>query len=315
MLTRRHIRVKVMQGLYALTQTKDESLEKQQKFLKVSMKNMSNLYLLLLSLFIELQERAAKQLELESKKYIASKADVDPQKDKFTNNLVLKQLKENESIVGEIAKRKLNTWYLNEEYVKILFKDIISSELYQSYLSTSAGNYEEDLAFVISIFKEIIAPNEKMYDFLEDDTITWADDMPIVNTYLLKQLKKMDATQSGGDFLKGLEIHEEDLDFASDLLSKTALKDSLLSDEIQGKTPKWDKDRIADIDAILLKMAICELLHFPSIPVRVTINEYLEISKEYSTPKSSIFINGILDNLSKEYKDGGRLVKVGRGLL
>ncbi len=315
MLTRRHIRVKVMQGLYALTQTKEESLEKQQKFLKVSMKNMSNLYLLLLSLFIELQERAAKQLDLESKKYISSESDADPQKDKFTNNLVLKQIKENEFITGEIAKRKLNTWYLNEEYVKILFKEIISSESYQTYLSTPAGNYEEDLAFVIAVFKEIIAPNEKIYDFLEDDTITWADDMPIVNTYLLKQLKRMDASQSGSDFLKGLEIHEEDLDFASDLLAKTALKDSLLSDEIQGKTPKWDKDRIADIDAILLKMAICELLHFPSIPLRVTINEYLEISKEYSTPKSSIFINGILDTLSKEYKDSGRLEKVGRGLL
>ena len=315
MLTRRHIRVKVMQGLYALTQTKEESLEKQQKFLKVSMKNMSNLYLLLLSLFIELQERAAKQLDLESKKYIASEADADPQKDKFTNNLVLKQLKENDSITGEIAKRKLNTWYLNEEYVKILFKEIISSESYQTYLSTPAGNYEEDLAFVIAVFKEIIAPNEKIYDFLEDDTITWADDMPIVNTYLLKQLKRMDASQSGRDLIKGLDILEEDLDFASDLLAKTALKDSLLSDEIQGKTPKWDKDRIADIDAILLKMAICELLHFPSIPMRVTINEYLEISKEYSTPKSSIFINGILDTLSKEYKDSGRLEKVGRGLL
>ena len=315
MLTRRHIRVKVMQGLYALSQTKEESLEKQQKFLKVSIKNMSNLYLLLLSLLIELQARATKQLELESKKYIASEADADPQKEKFSNNLVLKQLVENKFVTQEIANRKLNTWYLNEEYVKIVFKEIISSEAYATYLKTPGGNYQEDLAFVIKIFKEIIAPNEKMYDFLEDDTITWADDMPIVNTYLLKQLKKMDQNQLEADFLKGLEIQEDDLDFAANLLAKTALKDSVLTEEIQAKTPKWDKDRIAEIDAILLKMAICELLHFPSIPVRVTINEYLEISKEYSTPKSSIFINGILDTLSKDYKDSGRLEKVGRGLL
>lgn len=103
--------------------------------------------------------------------------------------------------------------------------------------------------------------------------------------------------------------------YASTLLSKTLLKDSELADEIEGKTPNWDKDRLADVDGILLKLAICELLYFPSIPERVTINEYLEIAKEYSTPKSSIFINGILDKLVKEYRDTGKLKKAGRGLL
>jgi len=315
MLTRRHIRVKVMQGLYALTQTKEESLEKQKKFLHFSMEKMSSLYLLLLSLFIELQAHASSQLELASKKYLASAADTSPQKAKFSNNLVLLQIKDNPAILEVIAKRKLNTWYLNEEYVKIIFREILASEAYETYLSTPEGNYKEDLDFIIKIFREIIAPNEKMYDFLEDDTLTWADDMPIVNTYLLKQLKRLTPKQTGTAFLNGLEIHEDDQEFAQELLSKTALKDPLLSKEIEGKTPKWDKDRIADVDAVLLKMAICELLHFPSIPVRVTINEYLEIAKEYSTPKSSIFINGILDNLSKEYKDTGKLLKVGRGLL
>jgi N utilization substance protein B len=108
---------------------------------------------------------------------------------------------------------------------------------------------------------------------------------------------------------------EDDLDFAKKLLVKTLLNNEVLVKEIEGKTPNWDKDRIADVDAILLKMAICELLNFPSIPERVTINEYLEIAKEYSTPKSSIFINGILDNLVKDYRAEGKLKKVGRGLL
>lgn len=103
--------------------------------------------------------------------------------------------------------------------------------------------------------------------------------------------------------------------FANQLLTKTLLKNAALEKEIEGKTPNWDKDRIADIDSILLKMAICELLHFSSIPERVTINEYLEIAKEYSTPKSSIFINGILDKLTREYKTDGKLNKIGRGLL
>ena len=315
MLTRRHIRVKVMQGLYAMAQTTEDTLEKEKKFLSLSMEKMGSLYLLHLSLFIELQARAADHLLLSSKKYISSSADLDPSKAKFSNNLVLAQIKNNEAISSAIAARKLNTWYLHEEYVKIIFKEIIESAAYTEYLKDPANTYEEDLAFLIKIFKEIIAPNDKLYDFLEDHTITWADDMPIVNTFLLKQLKKLTPKVMGSDFIKGLAILEDDVEFAQNLLVKTALKENILAKETADKTPKWDKDRIADIDGILLKMAICELLFFPSIPVRVTINEYLEIAKEYSTPKSSIFINGILDSLSKEFKDQGRLEKVGRGLL
>lgn len=315
MLTRRHIRVKVMQGLYALTQTQEGQLDKQKKFLTVSMEKMSSLYLLLLSLFIELHERAVSQLALSAKKYLTDPKDALENPSKFSKNMVLLQIKNNTAIANYIAERKLNTWYLNEEYVKIILKEILSSDLYKTYLNTAEHNYKQDLDFMVQVFKTIIAPNEKMYDLLEDDTLTWVDDIPIVNTFLLKKLKKLNPSLAGDIFLKDLSIEEEDALFAQELLVKTALKDNLLSREMEGKTPKWDKDRIADIDAILLKMAICELLHFPSIPVRVTINEYLEIAKEYSTPKSSIFINGILDTLSKEYKDSHRLEKVGRGLL
>ena len=128
-------------------------------------------------------------------------------------------------------------------------------------------------------------------------------------------LKKVNEDSMETFFLPKLLKDKEDMQYARDLLSKTLLKNAALVKEIEGKTPNWDKDRIADVDAILLKMAICELLYFPSIPERVTINEYLEIAKEYSTPKSSIFINGILDKLVKEYKSEGKLKKTGRGLL
>ncbi|MEQ9581364.1 MAG: transcription antitermination factor NusB [Arenibacter sp.] len=315
MLTRRHIRVKVMQCIYALTQSKDDSLEKQEKFLKVSIENMYTLYLLMLSLFIELHERAENQISLSSKKYLKNNTDSYPNKEKFLRNKLLLQIAGNKTLKDELSKRKLNNWYLNEEYIRIIYNEVMESEIYAKYMSNADSSYEEDKRLIIDLFREIIAPNEKIYDYFEDDKLTWVDDIPIVNTFLLKQFKKVKESTVPSYFLPTLFKDEDDMVYANRLLTKTLLNNSKLEQEIEGKTPNWDKDRIADIDAILLKMAICELLNFPSIPERVTINEFLEIAKEYSTPKSSIFINGILDKLVREYKEDGKLKKVGRGLL
>lgn len=315
MLTRRHIRVKVMQCIYALTQSKDDSLEKQEKFLKVSIENMYTLYLLMLSLFVELHERAENQISLSSKKYLKNSTDSYPNKEKFLNNKLLQQIAGNKLLRDELSKRKLNNWYLNEDYIRIIYNEVMESDIYAIYMSNADTSYEEDKRLVIDLFRDIIAPNEKIYDYFEDDKLTWVDDIPIVNTFILKQFKKVKENTVPSYFLPSLFKDDDDMVYANRLLTKTLLNNSKLEKEIEGKTPNWDKDRIADIDAILLKMAICELLNFPSIPERVTINEFLEIAKEYSTPKSSIFINGILDKLVREYKEEGKLKKVGRGLL
>ena len=315
MLTRRHIRVKVMQCIYALIQSKDDSLEKQEKFLKVSINNTYTLYLLCLSLLMEIHQKASEQLTLSSKKYLDDGSELYPNKEKFIQNRLLLQLRENQLLKEALSNRKLDNWYLNDEYVKLLYKAIVQSDIYKEYMSQPASNYNLDKDLVVNLFKEIIAPNEKIYDYFEDDTLTWVDDIPIVNTFLLKQLKKSKKDQSSSYFLPKLLKDKDDMVFANTLLTKTLLNNDQLEKEIEGKTPNWDKDRIADVDSILLKMAICELLNFSSIPERVTINEYLEIAKEYSTPKSSIFINGILDKLTKEYKAEGKLNKIGRGLL
>ncbi len=304
-----------MQSIYALIQSKDDSLEKQKKFLDVSIENMYSLYLLLLSLLIEVHQMADNQLKLSSKKYIATAGDDLPFKEKFVANKLLLQLVNNEQLKEELEIRKLNNWYLNEEYVKLIYKSILESNIYLKYMHTKDNSYDKDKELIVDLFKEIIAPNEKIYDYFEDDKLTWVDDIPIVNTYLLKHLKKVKENSRDAFFLPSLIKDEEDMQYAQKLLSKTLLTNDDLEKEIEGKTPNWDKDRIAGIDAILMKMAICELLNFPSIPEKVTINEYLEIAKEYSTPKSSIFINGILDKLVKEYKKEGKLNKIGRGLL
>ena len=315
MLTRRHIRVKVMQCIYALIQSKDDSLEKQEKFLKYSIDSMYTLYLLMFSLLAELHQLAEKHVNHATKKYMASEDDNFPQRDKFLKNKLLQQIVSNESLQKEFSKRKLQNWYLNDEYVKLIFKDMIASDIYKNYMLSSTNSYQKDKDVIISLYKEVIAPNEKIYEYFEDDRLTWIDDIPIVNTFIFKQLKKVKEDAPDSFFLPRLLKDEEDMVFAKELLTKTLLKNTEWEKEIEGKTPNWDKDRIAEIDYILLKMGICELLNFSSIPEKVTINEYLEIAKEYSTPKSSIFINGILDKLVKEYKAEGKLQKIGRGLL
>lgn len=315
MLTRRHIRVKVMQCIYALIQSKDDSLQKQEKFLKVSIENTYRLYLIWLSLFVEIQQKASEQLSLSTKKYLAEVEKGHWDKARFVNNGLLQQLKNNQLLKETFTNTKLDNWYLNEEYVKLIYKDIVDSKIYDDYMKMTHTDFNKDKEFILSLFKEIIAPNQKIYEYFEDDKLTWIDDIPIVNTFILKQFKKAKEVHNESFFLPKLLKDQEDMVFANNLLTKTLLKNAALEKEIEGKTPNWDKDRIADIDSILLKMAICELLHFSSIPERVTINEYLEIAKEYSTPKSSIFINGILDKLTKEYRAEGKLNKMGRGLL
>lgn len=304
-----------MQCIYALTVSKDESLEKQEKFLRYSIESMYNLYLLMLSLLIEIRQLAEERLKLSSNKYLATASDDYPDQERFINNGLLLQLTNNVALKAELKKRKLKNWQKNDEYVTILYKEIIQHPLYADYMSSDKNSYGQDKDFMISLFKEVIAPNDKIYDYFEDDQLTWVDDIPMVNTFLLKLFKKTNQNRPESFFLPRLLKDRADMDFANELLTKTLLNDAKWTKEIEGKTPNWDKDRIADMDSILLKMAICELLNFQTIPEKVTINEFLEIAKEYSTPKSSIFINGILDNLVKEYRAEGKLNKIGRGLI
>lgn len=314
MLNRRHIRIKVMQVIYAFSQGEADDTKKNEKFLMQSMENMYNLYLLILSLLVEVQGKAEDYQKKLQQKHLATLEDRNPNK-KFVNNELLLMLKNNSSLKEALESRKIRNWELDDEYVEVIFRALIESELYKDYMATKTSTFREDKQFVVDMFKEIVAPNEKLYDYLEDKNMTWLDDLPVINTTIVKLLRKTNPTTIQSHFVPMLFRDEEDREFGIDLLKKTVLNQSSLSKEIEGKTANWDKDRIANIDFVLLQMAICEFQKFPSIPVKVTINEYLEIAKEYSTPKSSVFINGILDKLVKEYSDKGTLNKAGRGLM
>lgn len=313
MLNRRHIRIKVMQTIYAMHQHQSDVLDKEEKFLYQSIENMQDLYLLLLSALVEIREKEEEYLDVASKKHLATKEERNPNR-KFISNIVLKQLAENEALQDALDNRSIKNWKNNDDLILHLIEEIKASDLYASYMSKPVGLFEDEKYFVADLFSQIIAPNERLYDYLEDYKLTWLDDLPVVNTFILKQIKGL-KNEEDSIRLSKLYKDEDDKEFVRNLFRKTVLNEIEFSKEYIDKTPNWDVDRIAEMDTIILKLAICELLKFPSIPVKVTINEYLEIAKEYSTPKSSIFINGILDNLVKDFQKDNRLQKAGRGLL
>ena len=312
MLNRRHIRVKVMQSIYALQQKNSDDIEKEEKFLVHSIDAIQDLYLIMLSSMVEIKKKEVLFLDISSKKHLATTEERNPNR-KFVNNAVFQILEESSSFNIALEKRKINNWTLNDDYILILLNEIKKSTIYIDYMSSKSTSFHEDKQFVIDLFSNLIAPNDKLYDYIEDHKLTWLDDVPLVNTHILKQLKQI---EEGRDFkVTKLYKDQEDQEFVGQLFRKTVLNQQELIKEYINKTPNWEKERIAEIDTIILEMAICEFLKFPSIPVKVTINEYLEIAKEYSTPKSSIFINGILDNLTKEFTKENRILKTGRGLL
>ena len=303
-----------MQLLYAFKGTESDDMKVQERLLMKSMDSLYDLYLLSLTLLGEVQARA-KDIQLKAQqKHLATHEDKNPNT-KFVNNVVINSLRQNNELKEVVASRKTTNWELDDEYVDVIYKELVKSDIYKSYMSTKTSSFNEDKEFAIQMYKTIIAPNDKLYDYYEDKNITWVDDFPVVNTSVVKVLNKQKPNSSQSSVLPGLFKDEEDKQFGVELLTKTLLNLSSLNEEIATKTTNWDKDRIAKIDLVLLQLAISEFKKFPSIPVKVTINEYLDIAREYSTPKSNVFINGVLDKIVKEYEAKGTLNKAGRGLM
>jgi len=303
----------VLQSTYAFNQSELQDLDKQEKFLLYSMNQMQDLYVLLLQLLVALRDHAESHAKISSQKHLATAEEKNPSRN-FLDNRVLAGIADNSQLQELVKNKKLNYWDVDNEYIAVIFNALREQDWYAEFLSEKETSFKMDSHFVSRLYKEVIAPNDKLYEYLEDRRLTWLDDFPIVNTAMMKSLAKLSEKNISLAIVPDLYKNEEDKDYALKLLRKVILTDSVLDAEIDGKTPNWDKDRIADIDMIILKMGIAEFLHFPSIPVRATINEYLEIAKEYSTPKSSIFINGILDKLVKDYSASDKLNKIGRGL-
>jgi N utilization substance protein B len=310
MLNRRHIRTKVMQSIFEMQHTKSQDLNIAYKKLNDSASNMYDLYLLQYQMFTVILQKARKLNNTSQDSFL--KENKVENIHRLVNNVCLNHIASSQELALLIEERNLTNWELDDEYASLFLKQILASDFYNDYLKVDSS-FEKDKELVLVIFKKIIAPNEKLYSYYEDTCISWVDDLPLVNTMILKELKKTKVSQQMK--LTKLYKDEDDKVFGKQLLNKVVLNNDELSEYINVKTPKWDADRIASMDAILMKMAICEFLKFPSIPVKVSINEYLEIAKEYSTNNSSTFINGILDSLVKDFKNEEKLQKIGRGLM
>ncbi len=302
-----------MQTIYAMGCKENNNLQVEGKFVNDSIVQVHNLYLLMLDLMVEVHAFAKAHSEKVSKKILATEEEKNPNT-KFIKNDVLVKLSENALLQDQLDKRKLKNWRMDDEYVAVVYNELVESELYKSYMDDTDASFKNAKNFIIQWYTELIAPNDKLYDYIEDNRLTWIDDLPIVNMAILKRLQKVKPNSPESLFLPNLFKNEDDRGFSIELLERTVTNNTFLSEEIEKNTPNWDKERIADVDFVLIKMALCEFLKFPSIPVKATINEYLEIAKEYSTPKSSIFINGILDKLVKEYEKDNKFMKEGRGL-
>ena len=312
MLNRRHIRIKVMQSMYALLQSKSDDLVREEKFIHFSIDKIYDLYILMLSLLVEVRDLAEAHLEIGKKKFLATSHDINPNQ-KFIKNRLLVILKDSNFLIDYLKSHKLKNWKNDGEYVRVILDAVKETTIYSDYINSEELSFKDDREFISAIFKEVIAPNDKLFDYFESQNLSWVDDFPLVNTVVLKTFSRMSQNKPFvGEDLYG---NDEDKEFVSELFKKVALHQAEFTKEIDDKTPNWDADRIAELDLILIKMACTEFVYFPSIPVRVTINEYIEIAKDYSTAKSGFFINGVLDKISKEYTVSGKLKKIGRGLL
>lgn len=312
MLNRRHIRAKVMQVFYAQTSNTTENLNS--SVLKENFENMYSLYLVLLSLFIKLRQRAQDHQQKAKQKMQPTYEDANPNM-RFIENLILVRLVQSEALKSKLEFYKIDFWEQDGEYIELFFQEMIQSDLYKLYMNSPTSSFENDVNFVVELFKQIIVPNEKLYDYFEDKNLTWIDDLPVVNTALVKLFSKFNKTSPDTYFTPLLFRDKDDEKFGISLYNKTFKNKEKFKKEIISYTKNWDKDRISSIDFVLLQMAICEIQEFPTIPTKVTINEYIELAKEYSTPKSNVFINGILDKIVRDYKDNKTLNKKGRGLI
>jgi len=312
MLNRRQLRIKALEVVYAYDKSSEKDLELQIKYFLKSNQNFYKLYITCFSLFRELLV-LSKNLHLKNKKKYLNNED-DLSLDRFCENLILNQIFESEYLNQKINDFEIDYWSDHSELISSIWKDVIESEISSKYLQKSSNSFEIDQSFLVNIYRKSIAPNKKLYEFFEDNEISWINDLPLVNSLVLSSIKNMKKTSKKFPFMKDIYKNKEDANFGVQLIRKVIENKSFLEDEISKVTLNWDNDRIAQIDLLLLQMCLTEFLYFKSIPVKASINEYLEIAKEYSSKKSNVFINGILDKLSKNYIEDGTLKKNKRGL-
>lgn len=303
-----------MQALYGFFQSDTKDLVRGERELFNGIDKIYDLYIYQLSLLVELQHVASVLIEEAKTKRLPTQNDLDPNL-KFLNNKFLIQLSENIHLKREMNNRRIN-WNNEFELVRKIYNNIRGSEEYKEYMNSSDDSYAIHNNFAVQLFREHIADFDLINQLYEERNLHWGDDLYLVNPMVVKTIESFKEDAAPDFQLMPLyKDKEEDEQFVKELFRQTALRNDETEKLIGDKTKNWEVERIAMMDVLLMKMAITEILHFSGIPVKVSLNEFIEISKMYSTPKSKIFINGILDKLVADFKRENKLNKMGRGLM
>jgi N utilization substance protein B len=301
-----------MEVIYAYDKSIEKDIDFQLKYFLKSNKNFYRLYITVLSIFKSLHQYSFNMNSQNSKKFLKDKSELFYLK--FSQNLFLKKISSDKFLLNQIDILDIDIFNKHPEYLISLWKKIELSELFSVYLKKEKFSFKDDKSLVFNLFKKIIALDDKLYEFYEDTEISWINDLPLVNSLVLTTFKKIEKLSRKSTVSTKIYKNDEDAEFGVKLIKEVVSNKNLLGSEIDKFTANWDNERIAQIDLILLQMCLAEFLFFDSIPVKVSINEYLELAKEYSSPKSNIFINGVLDTISKQLIIEGRIKKNRRGL-
>jgi N utilization substance protein B len=308
MINRVLLRIKIVQILYSYYKSDSKSLPVAEKELFHSIEKTYDLYYHLLQLSIEITRFAADRIETKRNRLRPTEEDLHPNT-RFIDNSFVTQLSKNVQFNEYLTVHKLS-WVNYPEIIKELFEEVICTEFYSDYMNAEKVDYASDKDIWRKIFKKVILQNEELDDSIQDQSIYWTDDIEMVVSFVIKTIKRFDFSKGEDQELLPMFKDQEDADFASKLIRGVLTKGPVLREMIDVNTKNWEIDRIAFMDIVIMEVALAELMDFPTIPVNVTLNEYIEIAKTYSTEKSGTFINGVLDNIVGQLKTENKLIKV-----
>jgi len=307
MINRVLIRLKIVQIVYAYYQNGGKNLDTAEKELFFSLSKAYDLYNYLLLLMVEITKQAERKQSAAKSKLLPTAEELYPNT-KFVDNRFIAQLEVNKQLL-DFSETQKKTWENESEFVKSLCEKIMDSDIYKEYMASETSSYEEDRELWRKIYKRIIFNNPELDQVLEDQSLYWNDDKEIVDTFVLKTIKRFEEKNGAKQELLPEFKDEEDQDFARRLFRRTILNADYYRHLISENTRNWDLDRVAFMDVVIMQIALAEILSFPNIPVSVSLNEYVEIAKLYSTPKSGSFINGTLDGIVNVLKKENKLTK------
>ncbi len=310
MISRRLLRIKILQILYAHFNAEGSGIVKSEKDLVFSIQKAYDLYFYLLLLIIAVKRYAESRIELARNKKLPTHEDLHPNT-RFVDNEVIRQIEESPAFNQYMSERKMS-WINHPELIKNLYNKLVEAPYYKKYMELPACSYADDRQLLIDFYSNELENFDMFYEILEEQSIFWNDDIEFMVIMVIKTIKDMRPNKTG---LLPLYRSDDDREFAFRLLRTSIVHHDEYRKLIEDYVDNWDIERVAHIDNLILQMAINELIEFPSLPVKVTFDEYLELAKYYSTPKSSVFINGLLDKISADLTQKGKITKTGRGLI